>query len=114
MAQLTDLGAELNLVCRHGHTVGPLSFTWTDSTDAPINLTSATFESKIYDNKKDLNQLESFTITVTGAVAGTFDLTLSAAESAALPLETMFYIVSITLGSVKSPMFYGSLELRPA
>ena len=40
MGQLSDLGAELNILARPGFTVGPFEFEWTDENEAILNISS--------------------------------------------------------------------------
>ena len=112
MAQIGDLGAELNLLCRHGHTVGPLDFEWTDEDGLALDISTATFEAVIYADKTATTELDQFSVTVVDATAGQFVMTLSAADSALLPLGEMFYILSATRAGIKEPLVYGKLDMR--
>ncbi len=114
MAEIGDLGAELNLLCRQGHTIGPFEMDWKYEDGTPVDITSATFTSAIRASQDATTDLDSFDITTTSGPLGTFEIVLPAAQSAALPIsDKLFYLVSATIAGVKTPLFYGKIGMRP-
>jgi hypothetical protein len=86
MAQIGDLGGELNLLCRHGHTIGPFDITWTDELNAPVNISSALFTSVIYTSATNLTPVSEFDIVITSGVDGNFSVSMLPANCTLLPI----------------------------
>lgn len=63
------------------------SVTWQDSTGAAIDLTAYTISGKIKRKTSDAQALVALTITVTNAAAGQFTFSLTAAQTALLPVK---------------------------
>lgn len=112
MSVISDLGAELNLLCRAGHTAGPFEFTWTDEAGNAVPIGSAAFESNVYQSKDDLTVIDTLTVTVTDGPAGVFEVVLPQDHSVPLGKES-FYILSATIDGVKTPLVFGQIEVRP-
>jgi len=61
--------------------------TWQDSVGSPIDLTGYTISGKIKRKTSDVQALVSFTITVTNAALGQFTFSLTASQTATLPVK---------------------------
>ena len=63
------------------------SVTWQDSAGSAVDLTGYTISGKIKRKTSDAQPIISFSITVTNAAAGQFTFTLTAAQTATLPVK---------------------------
>lgn len=92
-----------------------LPVTITDNADTPvaINLTSATITADIKQNVKSTGALVSFTVTMTNAAAGQFTLSLTAANTLALPVtkedgsNVLYYDVEFSYSSTNIQTEFG-------
>jgi hypothetical protein len=107
-----DIGAPYNIVCRLGHTIGPIEVVWTDDADAPVPLGAVTFDSSIFQDKNSIIKVAEFDVQVIVANDGSFSFGMDAADVATLSLHTYQYILSATINGVREPLLYGSLEVR--
>jgi hypothetical protein len=114
MAIAGNQGAELNLVARHGHTIGPFSVTWRDEGGVVIDLTGATFESSIKVSPTDPD-LDEFDVTAPAPTTGVFSFELPYGRCASLPEKSeLFYIISAVMAGKKIPLLTGTLGVRGA
>ena len=112
MASGGNIGFEFLILGRHGSTVGPMTMTWTDDNDVAINLTGATFESKIFESRTSEDVIGSFDISVVSASAGKFSIQISYQDSELLPRKgPLYYTIDVLMGGQKIPLLFGQLEL---
>lgn len=89
---------------------GKFRVTVTDDTGAPVNISTATWDSDIRVNAADAGTpVASFTVTPVGGDTSSVDVTLSAVLSAGLAVATYFYDLQMTLGGVVTTLIAGNL-----
>ena len=114
MGQLSDLGAELNILARPGFTVGPFEFEWTDENEAILNISTYVFDRAVFISRTNQTQVGDFDIAfVTNGTDGKWNMEITPTDSAAIGTGKFFYTVGATIGSRRIPVLYGQLELRP-
>lgn len=114
MATVGALGGELNIVARHGHTIGSFQVTAKNPSGAAMDLTGAVFSSVIKETW-DGPPVEAFDIQCPVPSTGVFSYELPDNRCATLNEGGKYvYLISITMSSKKYPLLYGAMELRGA
>lgn len=88
-----------------------LAFRFKDSTDVPIDLTSATIESQIRPSADSKIIIAEFAITKDPIVVGRVVLSLAADKTALMDFEKAAYDLLVTLGADKTRYIQGTVTL---
>lgn len=87
-----------------------------DAALVPVNLTGAVFSGKMKKEISDTVAVATFTFVLTNLVIGKFSFVLSAADSAALPVEkyrrSFVFDCQYTLGGVIETFVYGNIVVQ--
>ncbi|CAB4151542.1 hypothetical protein UFOVP587_21 [uncultured Caudovirales phage] len=102
--------AKQNITITRGDTE-VFNITLLDSVSAPINLTGSTFMAQIRYEYDDTAIAASFTCTVTDAVNGVVNMTLTSAASQALVAGPAFWDLQRTVGDVVNTLLAGKCTI---
>lgn len=110
-------GGILDILARHGHTIGPFTATWQNEDLTAVNYTGGTFESSIKKTTLQVVPDDQFDIVQTSPSTGIFTFELPSARCLLLPEEEVAkwaYIISIVLTGKKIPLLSGTILIRAA
>lgn len=103
---------QYNLLVEQGATL-TATLTVTNSDGTPFNLTGYTAAGKIRAGYTDDTALVSLTFAIPSPATGVITLSLTAAQTAALPVTRGVYDVTITSGSTALRILQGSVTISP-
>lgn len=115
MARVSVDADRLDITARNGHTVGPFIVNMKNEDGTPIDLTGATFESKIKYVAGSTYILAEFDITVLDAPNGQLRFILDYTESQIGPQTAnlkLFYYISMYSAGEKRALLNGTIDLR--
>jgi hypothetical protein len=115
------IGEELNVLIRQGATVGPYQATMVDAiTQAPVDLTGSIIRGEIRRKPRDTTIVLNWRVTITDAVNGKYEFTLTDEDTAALECgdsiqsAKSIYVHDIEMqdsaGNVL-PLYYGKVSV---
>ena len=94
-------------------TTWKVSCQYKDSACSPINITGATFAGKARLASQSGAVTATFTIAITNASSGQFDVSLTAVNTAAMVAGVHVYDIEMVLAGVTYRLFEGTINLRP-
>ena len=87
-------------------------FTITDSGGSAVNISSKTYAGQIR-RRAEAPKLVDFTTSVTDGANGVFQISLTAAQTAALPAEDLLYDIEQTTGATVERIIEGVITISP-
>jgi hypothetical protein len=90
-----------------------LACTYNDYVCNPVDITGATFSGKVRLASQTGAVTATFTIAITNALLGQFNVSLTAANTAAMVAGVHVYDIEMVLAGVTYRLFEGSINVRP-